>query len=247
MYSQSKFSSDFLPPVLTVIDVKYNEEKIGYNHKSGNLKKITSVFLLKCKWYNSLSGNFSEEFIPIETVQKIEKENHLEIISKLISNKSFFRNTFKDHIVLKSGLVLNHSYIQPIELIFNHYKYKLKYFDFFKTKYSEIDLSEINLSGLNIGIVELNDLITEKIPEYKPNLEDFTNVEDFVFEKDKYYRITYKDLQDRITKRVIFVKEFLTKKVLIADCLLRDGEERHFRLKKGGILKVEVLDSKYFN
>lgn len=235
---------DFLPPVLTVIDVKKNDEKVGYNPKSGNLRKITSEILLKCKWYNPLSGGFSEDFIPLETVEMIKSVINLEMISNLISNKTFFRNVFTNHIELESGINLQHSYIQPIELIFNHYKYKLKYFDFFKTKYDEMDLSEINFDD---DIVGLNDLIIDKIPEYKTNLQEFTTISDFVFKKNKYYRITYKDQQDRITRRVIFVKEFVAKKVIIADCLLRDGEERHFRLKEGSMLKIEILESKYFN
>lgn len=235
---------DFLPPVLTVIDVKNNDEKIGFNPKSGNLRKIASKFLLKCKWYNPLSGGFSEDFIPLETVEMVQDVTNLDMISDLILNKMFIKNIYENHIKLECGEVLHHSYIQPIELIFNHYKYKLKYFDFFKTKYVEMDLSEINFED---DIVGLNDLIIEKIPEYKTSIQEFTNISEFVFEKHKYYRITYKDQQDRITKRVIFVKEFIAKKVIIADCLLRDGEERHFRLKEGSILKIEILESKYFS
>lgn len=233
---------DFLPPVLTVIDVKLNDEKISFNTKSGNQKKITSYFLLKCKWYNPLLGSFSEAFIPIETVKVVPETNSLDLVSDFITSKAFFRQEFDNHIVLNCGIVIDHSYIQPTELIFNHYKYKLKYYDFFKNKFSEIDLLEIDFDGENI---ELSDLITERIPEYHTKLQEFTNVKDFVFEKDQYYRITYRDLQDKITRRVIYVKEFIKDKVIIADCLLRDGEERHFRLD-GGILKIEVLESKFF-
>ena len=44
--SSQKISAhlDFLPPVLTVIDVKKNEDKIAYNPKTGNQKKISSFF-----------------------------------------------------------------------------------------------------------------------------------------------------------------------------------------------------------
>lgn len=235
---------DFLPPVLTVIDVKNNEEKVGCNAKSGNLRKITSKILLKCKWYNPLSGGFSEDFIPLETVEMVKNITNLEMISTLILNKTFFRNVFENHIELESGKIFHHSYIQPIELVFNHYKYRLKYFDFFKTKYTEIDLSEIIFEN---DVVGLNDLIIDKIPDYKTNIQEFTTISDLVFEKNKYYRLTYKDQQDRITRRVILVKDFIAKKVIIADCLLRDGQERHFRLKEGSILKVEILESKYFS
>lgn len=246
--SSQKLNShlDFLPPVLTVIDVKLNDEKIGYNAKSGNLKKIASNFLLKCKWFNPVNCCFSEDFIPIETIQIVEKNDSLNIISELISKKIFFRNIFENHIKFESGQVLDHSYIQPLELIFNHYYYKLKYFDFFKTKYSEINLSKLNINNVE-EFIDLSDLVIDKIPEYKISIEEFISVREFTFERGEYYRITYKDLQERITKRVILVKEFIPEKIVIADCLLRDGEERHFRIVEGGgILKIEVLDSKYF-
>ena len=235
---------DFLPPVLTVIDIKINEEKIVYHSKSGNQKKITSYFLLKCKWYNPLSSNFSEDFVPIETVKLIPQIDSIDLISEHILKKNLIYQNFQNHITLESGLNLNHTYIQPIEIIFNHYKYKLKYFDFFKTKYSEIDLTEIDL---NSEIIEFSDLITEKIPEYQSKKKEFSSVRQHVFKKNKFYRITYKDLMDRTTRRVIFVKEFVKDKVVIADCLLRNGEERHFRLKESSLLKIELLDAKYFN
>ncbi|MBF4493301.1 hypothetical protein IRZ83_12875 [Flavobacterium sp. JLP] len=242
--SSQKLNShlDFLPPVLTVIDVKLNDEKISFNTKSGNQKKIISYFLLKCKWYNPSSGGFSEDFIPIETVLLVQEVKSLELISQFILDKLFLRQNLENQIVLESGVVIDHSYFQPIEIIFNHYYYKLKYYDFFKNRFNEIDLSKIDLDE---ETVELSDFITEKIPEYKKQLEEFSSVKEFDFIVGNYYRITYKDLQEKITRRIILVKEFIKDKVIIADCLLRDGEERHFRLD-GGILKIEVLDSKFF-
>lgn len=234
---------DFLPPVLTVIDVKVNDEKIAFHPKSGNQKKITSYFLLKCKWYNPSTSHFSEDFIPIETLRLVPKTDSLGLISALIFKKALIKQSFKEHIVLDSGVVLNHSYIQPIELIFNHYKYKLKYFDIFKTKYSEIDLSDIDVDS---ECIELKDIIINKIPEYDVIEQEFSTVKGHVYEKETYYRITYKDLMDKITRRVIYVKEFVKDKVIIADCLLRDGDERHFRLEEGGVLKIEELEAKFF-
>jgi hypothetical protein len=244
--SSSKINShlDFLSPVLTVIDVKINEDKIGYNPKSGNQKKIQSYFLLKCKWYNPLSGVFSEDFIPIETVNLVPKFNSLKLISELISDKKLIRQKLREEIELNCGKILTHTYVQPIELIYNHYKYRLEYFDFFKTKYLPVDLSEIEI---NSKPVELDQIIINKIPEYQFDKKEFSTIKDYVFEKHNFYRITYKYLMDKITRRVIYVKEFVKGQVVIADCLLRDGEERHFRLKEGSILKIEELDSKYFS
>lgn len=234
---------DFLPPVLTVIDVKINDEKLNYNTKTGNLRKLASIFLLKCKWYNPSSGSFSEDFIPIETVKIIKTESSLQNISNLIRDKEFIKQNLKDSIILENGLQLNHTYRQPLELIFNHYKYKLKYYDFFKSITSEMDLSEFVIDDDSAKLV---DFIIKKVPEYDSNNEKFNSVNEFDFDERKYYRITYKDTFDRITVRIIYIKKFVPKKIIIADCLLRNGEERHFRVSDSSILKIEVLEQKYF-
>lgn len=234
---------DFLPPVLTVIDVKLNDEKISYNSKTGNLRKLSSVFLLKCKWYNPLSSFFSEEFIPIETIQQIKPSDSLETISQLIDDKELIRQNLKEPITLESGLELYHTYIQPNHLKFNHYKYELKYYDFFKSKFSEMDLTDFKIDDDN---VKIDDFILEKVPDYDPIEQKFTSVNNFSFNEKTYYRITYKDTYDRITVRIIYVKKFVPKTIIIADCLLRNGDERHFRVSESSILKVEIINQKFF-
>ncbi len=234
---------DFLPPVLTVIDVKLNDEKISFNPKSGNLKKIASVFLLKCKWYNSLSSSFSEDFLPIETIEIIKPENSAELVSRLILTKEFIKQDFEQPLKLENGLKLKHTYARPVELIFNHYKYKLKYYDFFRSKTLEMDLSDYKSDD---DSAKLEDLVLRKIPDYDSSLQKFNTVNDFTFEENTYYKIIYKDAKDKITERTIYVKKFVPKTIIIADCLLRNGQERHFRVSESSILKVEILEQKYF-
>ena len=242
--SSQKISAhlDFLPPVLTVIDVKKNEDKIAYNPKTGNQNNICSFFLLKCKWYNPSSGGFSEDFLPIEAVEIIPDVLSIDNVKTLIADKSLFRLDLEKPIELEGGNKIYHTYIQATDLVFNHYKYKLKYFDFFKNKYSETDLSEVDFKRNQISF---DDFILEKVPEYKNDKQDFTSVKDYEFEIDKFYRITYNDVMGRVTRRVIFIKEYIKEKIVIADCLLRNGEERHFRIKDG-ILKIEALNSVFF-
>lgn len=235
---------DFLPPVLTVIDVKLNDEKVNYNTKTGSPKKVSSVFLLKCKWYNPSTSSFSEDFIPIETVDIIQNTNSLETIIEYIKDKVFIRHELKEPIVLENGIKIKHTYKQPLEIIFNHYKYKLKYFDFFKSTISEMDLSDF-ISNTDDG-AKFTDLIIEKIPDYDSKTSDFTSTGKFKFEEDEYYRITYKDIYGKITVRIIYVKEFVPNKIIVADCLLRNGEERHFKVDEASILKIEKLEQKYF-
>jgi hypothetical protein len=233
---------DFVPPVLTVIDVKPNDEKTTYNLKTGNQKKIRSFFMLKCKWYNPSSGAFSEDFLPIDAMNLIHEDFSIDSVKNFILDKKLLRLNLDQPIELESKVKINHTYIQGIDLIFNHYKYKLKYFDFFKNCYSEIDLSKVDLKRTHTSF---DNIILEKVPEYKKDKQDFTSVKDYEFDKGQYYRITYSDVLGMVTRRVIFVKEYIKEKIVIADCLLRNGEERHFRIKDG-ILKIEALNSCYF-
>lgn len=235
---------DFLPPVLTVIDIKPNEEKITHNPKSGNLKKILSVYLLKCKWYNPLSGSFSEDFIPIETVDIVEKADKVDHVSRLIISKEFIKQPLKEQIELESGKIIKYTYAQPIKLIFKHYKYWVEYYDLFHSQIRNASLSEFMVDDDSL---KLKDLILNKIPEYDDVTQTMTNVEDYTFITENFYRITYRDTHNTITIRIILVKKVIPKTIIIADCLLRDGNERHFRFKEESLLKIEVLDQSYFN
>jgi len=249
-FSQTEYKSidkitahlDFLPPVLTVIDVKLNEEKIGFNPKSGNRKKISAVYLLKCKWYNPLSGSFSEDFIPIDTVQILPNLD-LNPIKDAINNKNIFRYDLGKDILKESAKSLKHIYVLPLEIIFNHHKYEVRYYDIFRDRFSKMKFNDFMLGE---DKMKIDDLILEKIPEFKSDLGEFSKIKDFIFEKNKFYRIIYRDLQGNTTKRIIFVKEFIQNKVIIADCLLRNGEERHFRVDENSILKLEILNQSFF-
>jgi hypothetical protein len=244
--AKSKISAhlDFLPPVMTVIDVKLNDDKIKYDDKNGNQKKIATNFLVKCKWFNSNSSTFSEDFLPIESLDIIDLNSSMvKEISECISEKKLIEFTYGSTIILDSGIELKQTFIQPIELIFNHYKYKLKYYDFFKSTYSEEDVSKISMKKL----LNSEDFVTNQTPRYDSVKLDFVTTDNFEFNIEEFYRITYKDAHDRISKRVIYVKDFIKNKVIIADCLLRNGEERHFQTKKENVLKIEELDQSIFN
>jgi len=234
---------DFLPPVLTVTDVKTNEEKHSYNPKSGNLRKIFSTYLLKCKWFNPMSGSFSECLLPIDAVKKIIP---VDIISmkEAIKEKQIFRHDLHKDILVESNISISHTYIQPLEILFNHYSYQIRYYDIFRNRYSKMDVSAVVFEQKEK--LKIDDLILEKFPEYKKELENYTTIKDFSYEKNQFYRITYRDLHGTITKRIIYLKEFVPNKILIADCFLRNGEERHFRLDENALLKLEVLNQNLF-
>lgn len=234
---------DFLPPVMTVIDVKCNEEKIKHNSKDGKQKKIMSNFQLKCKWFNPNLNTFSEDFLPIESVMMINMDNSIiEELSRCIIEKKLFEFSYDIPLVLECGNELHRTLIQPIELTFNHHKYHLKYYDFFKSAYDKTDVSKIDIREL----MNLNVIISNKLPRYEKDF-GFLTTDEFVYKTGHFYRITYKDTQDKISKRVIYVLQYVVDKVIIADCLLRDGAERHFKPSSSNILKIEELYQSLFD
>lgn len=236
---------DFLPPVMTVIDVKLSDEKIKYDSKSGAQKKITSNFLLKCKWFNPNSTTFSEDFLPLESLNIILLQTDIiKQINDCIHNNKLIEFAYTSPLKLASNdLELKHTFIQPLELIFNHYQYKLKYYDLFKSKYSEEEISNITIGKT----IDSENIISNKTPRYDILKQDFVKTDDFEFTVEEFYRITYKDAHDRITKRIIYVNDFAKNKVIIADCLFRNGEERHFIPKQNNVLKIEELDQSIFS
>ncbi len=234
---------DFLPPVLTVIDVKINEEKHSYNPKSGNLRKLFSTYLLKCKWFNPISGSFSEYLLPLDAVKKIIPVDITQM-KEAIKEKQIFRHDLNKDILVESKKSISHTYIQPLEIIFNHYVHQIRYYDIFRNRYSKIDVSAVVFEQRER--LKRDDLILEKFPEYKKEIEDYSKLRDIPFKINQFYRITYRDLHGTITKRIIYLKEFVPNKILIADCFLRNGEERHFRLDENALLKLEVLNQNFF-
>lgn len=226
---------EFLPPVMTVIDVveNLNYLKERRDPKDGSLKKVSCKYLLKCKWYNPIKQTFSEEFIPYKIIQKVSFSNDLlatikdAIIDKtvfsIISNEKeikFNNNKLKKIICFKEVIILNHTV-------------KVVYKDIFSNKLSTANLENLNIASLKSNIEELGDKI---YPDYTNS--GYIKRDKLNWNKNKIYRIKYVDRNGRNTERYITnaeLKIFDTEeadkvKFIVANCLLRHGEIRHFKL-----------------
>lgn len=226
---------EFLPPVMTVIDVveNLNYLKERRDPKDGSLKKVSCKYLLKCKWYNPIKQTFSEEFIPYKIIQKVSFSNDLlETIKDAIIDKTVFsiisnekeikinNNKLKKIISFKEVIILNHTV-------------KVLYKDIFSNKLSTDNLENLNITSLKDNIEELGD---KKYPDYTNS--GYIKRDKLIWNKNKIYRIKYVDRNGRNTERYITnaeLKTFDTEeadkvKFVVANCLLRHGEIRHFKL-----------------
>ena len=84
---------------------------------------------------------------------------------------------------------------------------------------------------------EFKQFVDSEFPNYS-NIE-YNNPLKLEWQKDKFYKIDYLDKKGKFTSRIITnckVEDFVTEdednevKFVIANCLLRDGKIRHFRV-----------------
>lgn len=226
---------EFLPPVMTVIDVLENSNylKERRDPKDGSLRKDSSKFLLKCKWFNNVKQTFSEEFIPYKIIQNVNFSN--EILDKIragITNKTIFSINSTENEILSGKRKIKKIITFKDIIILNH-SIRIRYKDIFSNKISTNSLEKLDITSLDKKIEEL---VEKKYPDY--TLTTYTKRDSLIWDKDKFYKITYVDRNGRSTERYIInaeLKEFDTEeedkvKFIVADCLLRNGDLRHFRL-----------------
>lgn len=77
---------DFVPPILTILEVLQNENKKVFDTVTGT--KLRSQILLKCKWYNSAKQGFSEEILPLNVLKSVE-EYDIQTASFLLIKKIY--------------------------------------------------------------------------------------------------------------------------------------------------------------
>lgn len=235
---------DFLPPVMTIIDVVKNKEEVKYSQKIENKKeKDCSKYLFKCKWYNPHTTSYSEDLFPVCSLGLISfDEEDIRIKNNLISEDIFITLNLSQEIELESSkqTVIN-KLISIKEIIYNHYYYEVGYFDLFSNQYLNVELNKLSI----VSTIEKKKIFGKKYPEYDKNI---TPVSFKIFSEGAYYQIKYLDKLNRVTTRIIkYIEksEWTDKddetdhKFLVANCLLRNGKIRHFNLDR--IIEVKEI------
>lgn len=220
---------DFVPPVMTVLDVRAHEiVKDNYQKTTGNKKRIYSTFEFKCKYYNPLSTSYSEEWLSTDCLIDITSNFDLDKATDLIDQ--YFIYDLKNSIHFEdSGLEQTATLIKLKELVFYHYKYIFIGEDLWNPGAIKIDINE----ALALKSIKMEDLFGKKIPN-KTKKYPLTEA-DFI--RKVLYEISYLSDKGISTNRLIYVTDKYpigTKEnrdyLLVANCLLRNGQVRNFKI-----------------
>jgi hypothetical protein len=230
---------EFLPPVMTVLDVVENKNfnKDRVNPKNGEIKRESCKFLLKCKWFNPIKQTFSEEIIPYKILQLVEfNSNKIESIENGINTKNVFQLIEKDlNISLENSRYSFNKYIIELkEVVIQNHLMKIFYKNLINNKIESKIIENLEIIDSE---KEFKQFVDSEFPNYSNS--EYNNPLKLEWQKDKFYKIDYLDKKGKFTTRIITnckVEEFETEddekdvKFVIANCLLRDGKIRHFRL-----------------
>lgn len=230
--SKSKVNNllDFLPPLGTITDVKLNVDYQKYNEKEDKIIHRKSKLMVKLRWFNNKTGKHSEEYFPMVALKLIKKET---LKLNNYNSKAYYLLDGALTLEGESRGAMSKIPIRFERVIWNHYYYEYSFTNLFTQKSfninSEIVPSQLDLSHiLDVPLINwdaLSHFVMAKATEVK----------------DKWYEIEYSDKNERYTKRIIKVIALTEeeeqeggamKRILQANCLLRDGKVRHFRVSR---------------
>lgn len=252
---------EFLPPTMNIIGYKFSDEKKRICEDTGDIN-----LEFKCKWYNSTAKTFSQEYLPYHVLALIENNEGLnrkvKLLPELIESQKIIQIALENPIIFKNNEgeltdeIISYELLQPHSIAFYHYYHQLLVKSLFSDK--------IRKQKIEIEYKMCNDVLGVKYQK------DEDKVSSYDFIPNEYYLIKYKDKNNNITKRIIRVnkvevngetyssledfKNFLKtlnteqpleievyKKLKInANCLLRRGEIRNFRLQ--GMLEITPIN-----
>lgn len=212
----SDYSSllNFVSPPLQIIDIKILEGKVHNKStsKSDLGNKILSQISIKCRYFNASSDKWSEIFLPIETLKKIESvDDHLvKIENDRLSEKVYLYDyTQEDNFNIKTHEPI--TILQLFDITYINGLYSLKTFDLI---HQEWKVLEIPLQGI-VDNIEYTDIYCkESFPNFSFKkgskssdidklLKEFEQFIDEHEEGSKYLIITYLNKSQKITKRVL--------------------------------------------
>jgi len=245
---------DFLPPVMTIIEVIKNKEEKKYSFVDGKPEKECTKYLFKCKWYNSLTTSYSEDLFPSNILGLVKNEEPTFNLIKEFKddNNSYYLLTLDKEKKIKNisdkenPIIVKKTLVKINDLAFNHYYYTFEYFDYLFQKRSTSRIG--NFKNEKNLIHEKDEIFTNKLPRIIENKYQIINSKDFM--KNQYYAISYIDKQDKLTHRCIKVistmnvqnleNDKITDSIVEAYCLLRNGDVRHFNIAR--ILSYQMIE-----
>ena len=220
---------DFLPPLGTIIDIKHNDDYQKYAEKEGKISHRKSKLLVKLRWLNNTTAKYSEDYFPMVGLKLINKED-----LELKNYNPALYYLMEDGITLEGAErgEISRVPVRFERVIWNHYYYIYSFTNLFTQ--SSIKTNEVAPeSVMDLShIIGLSSFNWDVLAHF--SIEKATNI------KDKWYEIEYSDKNERKTRRIIKVIDLIeelqedqtTKRILQANCLLRNGKIRHFRVSR---------------
>lgn len=234
---------DYLPPLSSVIDVKENLDNQKFNKKTGAIIHKKSRFLVKLRWLNNITQKYSEDYLPLETLRFLDEELTLRDFD--IKSQYILPNSLKlenDPVTVVSN--------QPVmlkQIVWKHYFYVYKFINLFNNQVFELDVKQTP------SIIDLSHILNvEEFQKDSFNLFDIENLDQL---KGEWFEIQYTDRNEKYTKRIIRLnniyeeleEEGRKKRFIEANCLLRGGRIRNFKVSRiRGYRKLSEDFSKTF-
>jgi len=199
---------EFLPPLMTIIGFKFPDDKNKFCEKTG-----VPLIELKCKWYNSNTKSFSENFLSIETLYRVNDTQDIILNTDLLSDivNSIEDNSFFNLPLLPltkcfnlegRDIRISHTLGRSEAVIYKHYFYQMNYFDYINQNKFAITIDD------SFNKKNEKDVFGKKYPDYN-SLGFKVKTTDCRFIIDSYYYIRYKDTYNNITKRIIKISDLL--------------------------------------
>lgn len=232
---------DFLPPLSTVIQVARVEQHKKHDEKTGDLIFKKGDVLVKLRWFNGKSLKYSEQEIPLQAIKEVESFEEI-----TFEEEHIYIKELKKPLSLEDNRSIQVKAI-PIsfhDVIFQHYHYQYRFKNRFNDSWEigsdfERENLKANCSDFDSSFDKVNILDPSKYQEKSWN--------------DNWYKIAYLGLNNRFTQRIIFIKSVIssyneeeekTVPIMIeANCLLRNGKIRHFKVKR--ILKSKKVSDEF--
>lgn len=220
---------DFVPPVMTIIDVRACEKiKDNFHKATGQQKRVHSELEFKCKYYNPSTVSFTEEWLPRECMIDITENFKVDDLMSKVGTCVFC--PFKEPVTLEESKHFQiGSFVKIRNVVFQHYKYVVLAEDLLSGEILKMPLAEVGRFN-TIAIDELFESIVW------PSGNPFRLPNNY-FESGNLYEISYVSEGGVRSTRTIMVSKTETygsnskSDVLItSNCFLRKGKVRHFKL-----------------
>ncbi|MGY3055722.1 hypothetical protein ACVWYG_003943 [Pedobacter sp. UYEF25] len=227
---------DFLPPLGSVIDVKYNDDYQKYDEKDGTLSYRKSKVTIKVRWLNNITSKYSEEYVPLVSLKIVDINlKEFNLIDLYLDGEPLL---LEDN----SSVEIKSSPIEFKDVIWKHYYYIYRFKNLFTKQIISVkDSGLVKLAHLNTVDSEKAKLVFDSPPFNYINIFNFFKSENRASWDKKWFEIQYSDKNEKYSKRIIYVSELIEesliesgkKRILIkANCLLRRGAIRHFNVSR---------------